>query len=214
MLKSKIISSLEKVFVDQKIEDFTSLNYISALKGERLSLQFIYAHDEDFECNERLRLAPKIHGELSKYATIRSVRQVAVNYPAERGFTDDQYLRTTPGLYPDLLSELNYDGKKTLGFDVTLGVPESLWIEFDLPDDAPAGLHPLVIEMTDDMGNLLAKNEINVEIINATLGEQKLIFTQWIHCDSLAEYYNLPAWSERHWEIIENYAKEAVRSGV
>lgn len=214
MLKSKIISSLEKVFVDQKIDDFKSLEYISALKGERLSLQLLYATEDDYNSPDRLRLVPKIHGALAQYATLRSVKQVAVSYPAERGFTDEEYLRTTPGLYPDLLASLNYDGKAALGLDVTRGVPESLWIELDLPADVPAGEHPLSVEITDESGNLLAKVEITVEVINACLPEQKLIFTQWIHCDSLAEYYNVPAWSERHWEIIENYAKEAVRSGV
>ena len=41
MLEARIISSLEKVFIDQKIDDFAELKRISALKGERFSFQQI-----------------------------------------------------------------------------------------------------------------------------------------------------------------------------
>lgn len=38
--------------------------------------------------------------------------------------------------------------------------------------------------------------------------------TQWFHCDSLAQYYHVEAFSERHWEIIENFARTAVKNGI
>ena len=47
MLNTKIISSLEKVFIDDSIDNYTALEKISALRGERLSLQLIYAYDAD-----------------------------------------------------------------------------------------------------------------------------------------------------------------------
>ena len=45
MLNLKFISSLEKVFPDQKIEDFATLETISALRGERISVQLIYSYE-------------------------------------------------------------------------------------------------------------------------------------------------------------------------
>ena len=41
MLRTKVVSSLEKVFVDQKIDDFNALEKISALRGERIAVQFL-----------------------------------------------------------------------------------------------------------------------------------------------------------------------------
>ena len=213
MLKTKIISSMEKVFADQKTEDFCTLSYISALKGERLSLQLIYSDDNDSPDRARVRLAPVLEGDIAKYATTRSLKQIPVTYPAEFVY-DEEYLRTTPGLFPDLLSPLSYDGRAVIGLDAIPGALSSLWIEIDLPTDVQAGVHKLAVKLTDESGEVRAVEEVEIDVINAVLPEQKLIFTQWLHCDSLAEYYNVPAWSDRHWEIIENYARVAVRSGV
>ena len=42
MLKTKLISSLSRVFMDSKLEDFAPLTKISALKGERISFQLVH----------------------------------------------------------------------------------------------------------------------------------------------------------------------------
>ena len=42
MLKTKIISSLSRVFIDSKLDDFKPLERISALKGERISFQLVH----------------------------------------------------------------------------------------------------------------------------------------------------------------------------
>ena len=133
MLVTKIISSLEKVFLDDKIEKFTALEKVSALKGERLSFQLAYGFSYDNEHSETtyLRLSVKVEGELSEYANIRHVENVAVKKPLSRHAYDAQYLRSTPGLYPDMLEELRYNNSI-----VTLGdVTEALWIELNIPEN-------------------------------------------------------------------------------
>ena len=55
---------------------------------------------------------------------------------------------------------------------------------------------------------------VPIEIIGAALPEQELRVTQWFHCDCLASYYNVPVFSERHWEIIENFVRTAVSNGI
>ena len=42
MLKTKIISSLEKAFVNGNIDGFDALERVSILKNERFSFQFIF----------------------------------------------------------------------------------------------------------------------------------------------------------------------------
>ena len=70
MLKTKIISSMEKVFVDQKVEDFLALSYISALKGERLSLQLICSDDNDSPDRARVAVRSGIHMLLTPVFTL------------------------------------------------------------------------------------------------------------------------------------------------
>ena len=45
MLKTKIVSSQQKAFIDDKIDSFPTLKKISALRGERLSVQLLYVDE-------------------------------------------------------------------------------------------------------------------------------------------------------------------------
>jgi hypothetical protein len=48
----------------------------------------------------------------------------------------------------------------------------------------------------------------------AALPEQELIHTEWFHADCLASYYHVPALSEEHFRIIDNFMASAVSHGV
>ena len=210
MLKFKIVSSLEKAFIDESIDKFEALERISVLKGERFSLQLLYTYEDDENEFYQQRIYPELRGALAKYATFHTVHNVPVVQAVTYNRIDDNYLRTTPGLYPDMLEPLHYHGE----FRVRRGCLESVWIEFNIPEDcAEVGENELTLHFIDrwrdgiDMGY---EQKLTVEVIDAALPEQKLILTQWFHCDCLAQYYNVPVWSERHWEIIESFAKVAV----
>jgi hypothetical protein len=60
----------------------------------------------------------------------------------------------------------------------------------------------------------VAKECFEVTVINAMLPAQEMRVTQWFHTDCLANYYNVPAWSEEHWRIVENFARTARRNGI
>ena len=111
MLKTKIVSSQEKVFVDDSIEKFATLERISALGGERLSLQFIYADVAPEYIPSRPICDLTVEGELAQYCIVRDVRSVPVDRPVNILKYDENYLRTTPGIYPDILTPLRYGGK-------------------------------------------------------------------------------------------------------
>ncbi|MBP3377101.1 MAG: hypothetical protein J6L83_10085, partial [Clostridia bacterium] len=106
MLYSKIVSSLENCFIDQNLENFKTLEYISALKNERISFQVLVTFDKIEELSRYVTV--EIEGELAKYTSVREVVSVPVAQPTFPGLMDDNYLRTTPGLYPDLLLPLRY----------------------------------------------------------------------------------------------------------
>ena len=215
MIKTKIISSLSRVFIDSAMEDFTELTKISALKGERISFQLVHQRvleDGDGIYDYREMLTPKFTGELAKYITVREVKNVGVELPIIVGDVDEYYERTTPGLYPDVLQPLHYGGQTI----AKTAFPTSLWIDLTIPADAPEhGESELKIEMISERGGAVSSvNTLSVDLINATLPAQELILTQWFHCDCLANYYDVDVWSEKHWQIIENFARVAHKNGI
>ena len=206
MIKTALISSLEKCFPDQQVEDFARLKALSVLKNERFSVQLLYKSEPDHAG----RAIVRVDGALAPFASVRSVKNIPVDIAIFPGADTSNYLRTEPGLYPDLLQPLHYSGAVSIMKDQT----QSAWIEFDLDGTAAAGTYPMAVTLVDGLGNEVAKECFEVKVINATLPEQTMRVTQWFHCDCLANYYNIPAWSEEHWRIVENFARTAQRNGI
>ena len=101
MLKTKIVSSQEKIFVDDSIEKFATLERISALGGERLSLQFIYADVAPEYIPSRPICDLTVEGELAQYCIVRDVRSVPVDRPVnifKYDFPQTTVLRQTSAL--------------------------------------------------------------------------------------------------------------------
>lgn len=206
MLKTKIVSSLEKIFIDDKIDSFSPLGHVSVLMGERFSVQLAYVDEgEDYTLDRRPLVEITLGGTLAEYATVRDVRNVPVDRPISPERHDDQYLRKTAGIYPDLLTPLRYGGKVVVGRDKL----RSLWIEVE-PAPSLFGDHNLTVTLS--CGATEVCESFSVEIIPAELGEGPM-FTQWFYCDCLAAYYNVPAWSQRHWEIVESFARLYAKRG-
>ena len=211
MIVTKIISSLEKVFLDDDPKKFPELKKISALRGERLSLQLLYRYENAENEIPKLKFGFKAEGELAKHAIFYDVINLPVAKPVFHFKHDENYLRTSPGLFPDLLEPKACDPF----IYTTYGLTEAVWLELNVPNNEElSGEYPLTIIIFDENGEKVSENSILIDVIPTALPEQKLIFTQWFYCDCLAEYYNVSVFSKRHWEIIENYAKAAVRLGI
>lgn len=212
MLKTKIVSSLEKAFLDQSIEEFASISSLSVLKGERFSLQCLYFRPCNTEEPPQLvRAIPEVTGPLAPFVKFHRVRSVPVAKPkfAHHASTES-LIRNVPGLYPDLLEPM--DGGI---LNITLDILESLWMEFSLPEDAPAGLLESKLILKDyATGAVLSEEPFTVEVIDAVIPKQSLKVTQWFYTDCLASYYGVEVFSDRHWEIIENFAKMAKEHGI
>ena len=220
MLKTKIVSSQQKAFIDDKIDAYPTLNKISALQGERLSIQLLYVDEGKPYLPKRPYCAVELSGELSRGAVIRDVRSVPIERPVHPDSYDSNYLRTTPGIYPDILTPLRYGGKIIISRDKL----RSVWIELEIPDTV-SGVLPLDVSIFLESASVgetgeavferceISKNRIEIEVIDAKLPDQELIFTQWFYADGLATYYDVPVWSERHFEIVEAFIKAGARRG-
>ena len=207
MLKTRLISSLEKVFIDDSFDSFSELKNICALKNERFSFQLIYVDEgPDYTLPWRPFVNLTLGGSLAQYATVRDVRNVPVDRPVNPEMYDDKYLRTTPGIYPDLLTPLRYGGKVVVGRDKL----RALWIEIE-PDSLLEGKQDLTLTLSYE--DTVVSHTLVAELLPAELPKDGINFTQWFYCDCLAGYYNVPAWSEKHWEIIENFARLYAKRG-
>ena len=210
MTITRVVSSLEKPFLEDNIFQFKELKSLRILKNEIASFQLLYTRNEVSDHNIRNFITPVVKGELAKYITMRSLINIPSTLAAYPDRLDNKYLKTTPGLYPDLLQPVHNKGDISVFYNQL----RSLWFELDTKGEVEAGAYTVTIELYDKKsGELINTHELEIKIMNANLPEQELIVTQWFHCDCLADYYGVEVFSERHWEIIENFVKTATKNG-
>lgn len=207
-LDLKIVHSLEKCFLDDDIGNFKELTYISGLKNETLSFQLIYAYTATGEEPSLASLA--VEGPFKDCITIHQVVSVPSFMPISTKDSDSDYLRTTPGLYPDLLLPLHYNNR----IRMVPGSLLSIWVELQFPSNIKGGDYEFKFTVYDEKNNVMAEKGLVIGCIDALLPKQKYQRTEWFHTDCLAEYYQVPMFSEEHWEIIENYIKTAVEHEI
>lgn len=195
-LKTYILSSMAKVFLDEEPKNYTQIKAVSAFRNEKTAFQLALADDEGtgdifFEISE----------DLSVYRVLSVPSVKAVD-----GNGDNYYLRKTPGLYPDVLRPYNGEGFR---------VPKNTWMSFYIEgENLDAGKHEIEIRVKNDQGDLLCSESITIDVIDALLPEQSLIHTNWFHSDSLATYYNVPVFSDEFWRIVESFIKTAAEHSI
>lgn len=191
-MKIKFVDSLEKVFPGA--EPKTLNRRLRCFVGERVSLQ-VAMMAESGGCEAKISLRSDAP------ATLRQVGLVPVALPCYEHAHGD-YLRTKPGLFPDPL--LPVDGAVTLA----AGEWHAFWI--DLCPDA-AGCVKAVFSL--DCPEARLELELSVDVMNAELPPQKLLFTQWFHYDCLANSYDLEMWSPKYFDTLEKWLKNYARLG-
>ena len=167
-LKTKIISSLEKCFIDESIDSKPTLERITMLRGQQISFQLVMT-ETDPTVRSAIRTGIRLGGDLAPYVTVRRVMDIPSRFPCYPD-TDDNYLRKTPGLYPDLLAPLDYEGRPS----IMPGQLRALWFTLNLPDDFAAGEHVLTVELTGGLDEALTINTLRVGLIDAALPPQVL----------------------------------------
>lgn len=198
----KLLSSLAKVFQDETPVYQPECLKLSALWGETVSFQAAYTGD--FFMRERLDV--RVVSPIEKWVRVRTVEQVPVGR-ATNGIVDDNYLKTTSGLYPDLLRDLK-DGKAV----VCSHQWRSLWIDVDVTEEIKAGDYEIEIQLVKEEETVCSA-VMKVQVIGTALPKLDIMHTEWMHADCLADYYHVEVFSEEHWKILENYFHEYVKRG-
>lgn len=198
-LEIRQVSSLERIFLDGKCV-MNEINGGKVLKGERISYQLAYKSDTVIEAQVSVK------SDIADYVKVSFVGNVPSEIPIWEEH-DDYYERTQPGLFPDVLFPVKngYLAIKKQNW-------YSLWITADIPADIAAGKYDIEVSITAD--EFSTSKTFTVEVMDAVLPEQSLIYTNWFHADCIADYFNEPVFSERYWKILESFMRTAARTGI
>lgn len=191
-----ILSSLEKVFSDEK-PSAPEYKSFSMLRNERSSFQAAFCCDND------AKISVRAEGKLAEKSKIFFVKDVPVGNACFDD-ADDFYLRKTSGDYPDCLvsADKEISAKK--------GKWYSFWIE--VSPDGESGESELSVKLESD--SECAEGSVKIDVIDAELPKQELIYTNWFHCDGICNYYNVEPFSDEFWRICKNFVKTAADHGM
>ena len=123
---------------------------------------------------------------------------------------DTNFISQIPTLIPDCLEPLG-----PFGLSLVPHQWRCIWVTVEAPQgrDLSAGVYPIDIAF-EDGGEVVAKVHFELTVYDASLEKQELVYTTWVHLDSLINYYRVEAFSEEHWDLIEKTMRCAARSGV
>lgn len=192
MKKVFIASSLDKIFPDSN--DVYELKNFSMLKNEKKAFQIVF-------CAKKGEIISfSVNSPLAEYLKFYYVKMIRGGYTAAKN-ADDYYIEPKE-FYPDLLMPLN-ESTFTAQYDGC----NSVWVQL-AGEELPAGSYDLCV--SSDKGEC----SINVNIIDANLPKQTLIYTNWFHTDCLMSIYGFEAFSDEYWHTVEEYLQHAVKYGM
>ena len=202
MHQFKLVSCLQKVFPDEEPRYSPECQKITTLKGETVSFQMAFRGSGFLKEIVRVECISPIADSIR----IRSVENVPVGR-ACNDQVDDNYLRTEAGMYPDLLRELDQGI-----VSISPNQWRSLWIDVEATVDMKAGNYPIKLRVTKE-NEVIGTVKTEIIIYDAVLPKQKIMHTEWMHADCLADYYKVEPFSEEHWRILDHFFELYLKRG-
>ncbi len=204
-----LCTSLEKVFPEKPPKTMErEEEKLQIFHGERTAFQLAYYVDhtgtdllEENLCIE-VKASPGIRVSLYRVGLAPSA------FPCD-GAHDEDYLTTSPGMFPDILWRL--DEPKLRGI---CGQWRSVWIELMPEKNCPDGMGEVSLLVHTEKREVFYQKRLPVDVLCNALPRQRLIHTEHLHIDCLADYYRAEVFSERHWELIKNFMKTAAERGI
>lgn len=221
MIETKILDSLSRITPDACPD--TVLKEYSLLKNEPFSFQLAYKITDGSA--KAVRCFAKAVSDLP-------VNLYYTNYvPVIH--TDYSTLDPTPvGMYHDVLLPRKVNaqaiekeayrgvhkyyehGQKTL-LSAVNDCWQGLWIAVNEDGtEVEAGEHEVKLEFYDQFLNKLGEDSITLTVIDKSLPEQSLIYTNWFHYDCLADFYNKEIFSDEYFVIMRDFVRKAAKNGM
>lgn len=201
--------SLEKVYTGSDPRPLDRSIPQSIFLGETAFVQVAFKPPVDGSFPDLRPIVFELAGDSSRFATLHTVELVPCATLAYPGLHDDRYDHDAPGLYPDLL-------RPTVDGEITPlpGSWRAVWVDLRIDDAADAGIHVLTIAAHTADGDRLFEDAVEFEVFPYELPPLDIVNTHWFHCDGLAHYYDVPVFSEEHWNAIDNFLGRAAVMGA
>lgn len=217
-----VLDSLQKVLPEQTPR--TAALPFSAMRNEPFSFQIAYRLTA--ENGDMLPLYPTLETDLP--VSLYSEGFVPV---LQADIQDlDDHMRS--GLIPDILLPKAVNPKiiekrcswmpryvecgETVQLQALRDSWQVLWITVNENGKRiPAGEHRITVRLHARKDqSLVGEVQVPLHLIDAALPPQKLLYTNWFHCDCLCDTYGVAPFSERFYEIFRSFASSAARHGM
>lgn len=221
MLQMQLISSLHRVFPQRCPEN--KLTTLSGMANEPLSFQAAYRLEGTVS---RLPVYFQVESDLPVscyrvgYLPVIHIHPVDGAEPKEPGLYPDllEPKRRNPPLYPIYAAGQTHWIEKDdpVRLNAAADTWQTVWFTVnEKGKNLKPGKYPVTVRFFSGCDrSLLAEACVEIEIIGAKLPKQSLMYTNWLHCDCLADYYHEEMFSDRFFEILENYVSVAAENGM
>ena len=218
-MKTVVLTSLERPTPDF-CPDGLEIKGVEGFRNEAISFQIAYKGKQ----NRALFLRVKSDIDVKMYDE--------VYVPVYHTQTLKNVRTPEAGIYPDILQPRQLNPKMQLNTspwhynNVPIGDNQfyayadcwkALW--FTVNEDQktlPAGEYTITVEFynTYSKDTKVHEETVKVKILDEKLPEQKLMYTNWLHCDCICDYHRVEMFSDEFFKILENYVRVAATHGM
>lgn len=219
-----ICTSLEKVFPNVRPHKAEHEFSLSAIDDEIPAFQIVYYYEQGDDSDYPEPVFEISLEGIDAEARLRTVELIPSDFPAYSK-VDDGYITTEAGMFPDMLMPVE-DGQ----ISMIQGQYRSVWVDFPGWGKQKAGSYDVKVNIKAVKDRMLDSGKpykddkadeksfclpLKIKKISTGIKVDKLYHTEWFYADCLADYYNVPVFSEKHWQIIESFIDfAALESGV
>lgn len=203
-----LADSLDKIFPGKPPISRDNPLCAGSFAGERTAFQIAYTADFDEAHVLEEDLQIEIKTPLGMEAAVYRTGLVPSAYPCS-GLSDDDYLTKEPGMFPDVLEPLTDHTVRAVP-----GQWRSLWVQLRVGENVKPGDYKIEVSVCVKNQTVLWKTAVSFHVHGGKLPAQRLIHTEWLHGDCLADYYRVPVFSEEHWKILKSFIALAAESGI
>lgn len=198
-VKLVTVNHLSKVMPDRS--GVMEESYGNLYRGQVSSFQLVIETDEII-IDGRLLIKSDF-----KNILVQRVGYVPSSLPVREGH-DDYIISDKMGLYPDSLLEV--DLKK---LRLAPKVPNVFFISVFGDSTLRDGKYPLEISLYNK-DKKLSEIDYQLNLITLELEPSDIIYTNWVHYDSISLIHQEEVFTERYYRILEKYLSLAIKNGM
>lgn len=202
-LKIKQISSLEKILPNSLV-GCNEVYDKAVLQGQSFSYQIVLTETSSVVYDVT------IDSPIAELITLYEVQNEVMDLPTSFPGYEHDLITETPGIMPDILMPLDINGNTVRPAYGNLCV----WVEIKTDKKTAPGAYPITVNFKNEAAGINVNSSLLLEVVDAKLPDQKLLFTQWFHVDCIADVHNVDIYSKKHWELIEKYMRMAKKIGI